>query len=85
MYVNGPEEGCNDTQCLEFAKLEVRPTGIRFTGYGGSDQTKISRHNSKQFHKDMYAYKDAVDQGVDPEMVTAVASEKALKQAEAAV
>ena len=83
LYVNGPVEGCNDTQCLEFARKEVRPSGIHYTGHGGSDQTKISRHNSKTFHKDMYAYKDAVDQGVDPEMITVKASEKALKEAEA--
>jgi hypothetical protein len=33
----------------------------------------------------MYAYKDAVDQGTNPDQVTAVASETALKEAEAKV
>ena len=57
--------------------------GVHVTGFGGSESTKISRHDSKTFHSDMYAYKSAVDQGVDPEMVTVKASETALKEAEA--
>jgi hypothetical protein len=52
-------------------------------GSSGSRATQISRHDSETFHKDMYAYKDAVDQGVSPDMVTAKAAETALKEAEA--
>lgn len=76
------DDGCNNAQCLAFADKTVRPVGIHYTGHGGSEATRISRHNSKTFHKDMYAYKDAVDQGVDPEMITVKASEAALKEAE---
>ena len=84
LYEASPSlEGCQDVQCRMFAEKEVRPAGIHMARFGGSESTRISRHNSKQFHKDMYAYKDAVDQGVDPEMVTAKAAETALKQAEA--
>lgn len=83
LFVNGNAEGCHDVRCLDFAAKEVRPAGIHFTGSAGSDATKISRHNSKQFHKDMYAFKDAVDQGVKPDQVTKVAAEVALKTAEA--
>ena len=77
------DDGCNNAQCLAWADKVVRPVGIHFTGFGGSASTKISRKNSKTFHADMYAYKDAVDQGVDPEMITVKASETALKEAEA--
>ena len=83
LYVKGEIDGCHAETCLAFASKVVRPVGIHFTGHGGSDQTKISRHDSKTFHADMYAYKDAVDQGVDPEMITVKASETALKEAEA--
>jgi len=73
LYDVGPDDGrCHDPQCLEFAKKDVRPAGIHVAGFAGS-----------QFHKDMYAYKDAVDQGVNPDQVTAVAAEASLKQAEA--
>jgi len=84
LYVSSPTiEGCQDVQCREFAAKEVRPAGIRVAGFAGSTATKISRKNSKQFHKDMYAYKGAVDQGVSPDQVTAKAAEAALRQAEA--
>lgn len=84
LYVASPLlEGCQDPQCIAFAMIEVRPAGVRLVGSGGSTTTKQSRVNSNQFHRDMYAYKDAVEQGVQPEMVTAVASEQALKEAEA--
>ena len=85
LYVTGEVDGCHNEECLAFARKVVRPVGIHFSGHGGSDSTKISRKNSETFHKDMYAYSDAVKQGVDPEMVTAKASEKALKEAEAKV
>jgi len=77
------DDGCNNEECLAFARKVVRPVGIHFTGHGGSEATKISRHDSKTFHADMYAYKDAVDQGADPDMVTVKASETALKEMEA--
>jgi len=84
LYVSSPSiEGCQHSQCLEFAAKEVRPAGIHVAGFAGSTATKQSRTNSKQFHKDMYAYKDAVDQGVSPDQVTAKAAEASLKQAEA--
>ena len=76
-------DGCNNEECLRWADKVVRPVGIHFTGHGGTASTKISRQDSKTFHADMYAYKDAVDQGVDPEMITVKASETALKEAEA--
>jgi hypothetical protein len=52
-------------------------------GFSGSTVTRIARANSQKFHKDMYAFEDAVKQGVTPDMVTAEASETALKEAEA--
>ena len=84
LYVSSPtHEGCQDVQCIQFAKKEVRPQGVHMARFGGSTATRISRHNSDTFHKDMYAYKDAVDQGTNPDQVTATAAETALKQAEA--
>ena len=83
LYETGPVDGCHHPQCLAFARKVVRPVGIHFTGHGGSEATKISRHDSKTFHADMYAYKSAVDQGADPDMVTVKASETALKEMEA--
>ena len=84
LYVSSPTlEGCQDVQCIAFAEKEVRPAGIHVAGFAGSTATKRSRANSNQFHKDMYAFKDAADQGVKPDQVTAVAAEAALKQAEA--
>ena len=77
------DDGCNNEECLAFARKVVRPSGVHISGFAGSDATKISRHNSKTFHKDMYAYKSAVDQGADPDMVTVKASETALKEMEA--
>ena len=79
------DDGCNNAECLAFARKVVRPSGVHMAGFGGSTVTKISRSDSVRFHKDMYAYKDAVDQGVDPEMITVKASEDALKAAEATV
>ena len=84
LFVKGDVDGCHDVRCLDYAAKEVRPAGIHISGFGGSEDTDISRHNFKQFHKDMYAYKDAVDQGMNPDQVTAVAAEKSLKKAEAA-
>ena len=83
-YVNGEVDGCHDESCLAFARKEIRPVGIHVAGFAGSAVTKIARKNYKQFHKDMYKFKDAVDQGVKPEQVTAKAAEIALKRAEAA-
>ena len=85
LYEKGEEgvDGCHNEECLAFARKVVRPVGIHFTGHGGSEATKISRHDSKTFHADMYAYKSAVDQGADPDMVTVKASETALKEMEA--
>ena len=54
------DDGCNNAECLAFARKVVRPVGIHYTGHGGSAATKISRADSKKFHADMYAYKDAV-------------------------
>ena len=86
LYVASPTlEGCQDLGCVEFAKKEVSPAGVCVAGFAGDTVTRNSRANSKQFHKDMYAYRDAVKQGVNPEQVTAVAAEAALKQAEAQV
>jgi hypothetical protein len=56
---------------------------VHLARFGGSEATKLSRHDSKKFHKDMYAYKSAVEQGTNPDMVTAKAAESALKEAEA--
>ncbi len=84
LYVEGEDDRCYHEQCVAFALKEVRPAGIHMAGFGGSEATGISRKNSEQFHKDMYAYKDAHDQGVVPDQVTQVAAEAALKQAEAA-
>ena len=84
LYVSSPNgEGCQDAYCIKLASTEVRPAGIFMAGSGGSRSVQVARENSDTFHKDMYAYKDAVDQGVDPEMVTAKAAETALKEAEA--
>ena len=84
LYIASPTlEGCQDAQCQEFAKKEVRPAGIRVAGFAGSTVVKQRRAYSKQFHKDMYAFEDAVKQGVTPDQVTAKASEAALKEQEA--
>ena len=77
------DDGCNNEECLAFARKEIRPVGIHVAGFAGSTATKVSRLNSDNFHRDMYAYKDAVDQGVRPEQVTKKAAEVALKVAEA--
>ena len=84
VYIQGEVDGCHHATCLAFANEEVRPVGVHVAGFAGSTATKISRKNYTQFHKDMYKFKDAVDQGVKPEMVTAKAAETALKKAEAA-
>lgn len=83
LYVKGEADGCHYDECLEFAAKEVRPVGVSVSGFGGSDATKISRHNFAQFHRDMYAYKSAVDQGVNPDQITVKAAEASLKKAEA--
>ena len=83
LYVVGDGDGCNDPQCLAWADKDVRPSGFRVAGFAGSTVTKVARQNSVKFHKDMYAYKDAVDQGVSPEQVTVTAAESALRTAEA--
>ena len=85
LYMQGEigVDGCHHEECLAFARKEVRPVGIHYTGHGGSARTKISRQDSKTFHRDMYAFEDAVKQGVTPDMVTHKASETALKEAEA--
>ncbi len=83
LYIEGEDDRCYHEQCVAFALKEVRSAGIHIAGFSGSTATKISRHNSEQFHKDMYAYKDAYDQGVRPDQCTQVAAEAALKQAEA--
>ncbi|KKK76604.1 hypothetical protein LCGC14_2861960 [marine sediment metagenome] len=83
LYVASPIlEGCQDAQCIAFAKKEVPPAGICVARVAGSEATKLSRENSNQFHKDMDAYKNAVDQGVEPEMVTVKAANAALRAAE---
>ena len=84
LYVEGEDDRCYHKECVAFAAKEVRPAGVHIAGVGGSEATRISRHNSEQFHKDMYSYKNAYDQGVNPDQCTAVAAEAALKQAEAA-
>ena len=83
LYVVGDEDKCYHEQCLAFERKVVRPAGIHMARIGGSNATKISRQNSDTFHKDMYAFKDAYDQGVRPEQVTVKAAETALKAAEA--
>ncbi len=83
LYITGEVDGCHDESCLEFATLEVRPAGLCVARVSGTEATKISRHNSDTFHRDMYAYKDAVDQGVSPDQITHKAAETALKEAEA--
>ena len=83
LYVKGDDDKCYHEQCLAFADKVVRPTGFRVAGFAGSTVTKAARQNSEKFHKDMYAYKDAVDQGVKPEQITVQAAESALKTAEA--
>lgn len=74
-------EGCQSTYCVSLRELDL-PERMNVAGFGGSDKQKISRHDSKQFHKDMYAYKEAHDQGVSPDQVTAKAAESALRIAE---
>ncbi len=84
LYVSSPDqEGCQYSQCIEFARKEIKPSGIHMARFGGSDATKQSRLNSDNFHRDMYAFKDAYDQGVRPDQCTQVAAEAALKEAEA--
>jgi len=85
LYVKGDEDKCYHEQCIAFANKIVRPSGFRVAGFAGSTVTKERRQHSRKFHKDMYAYKDAVDQGVSPEQVTAKAATVALKAAEAKV
>lgn len=76
------DDGCNNEECLAFARKVVRPVGVHVAGFAGSTTTKQSRLNSENFHRDMYAFEDAVKQGVKPEQVTKKASETALKAAE---
>ncbi len=84
LYESAPDvEGCQHSDCLKFAKKEVRPAGIRVAGFAGSTVTKQARANSDTFHKDMYAYKDAVDQGVEPDTISVKSAELALQHAEA--
>ncbi len=83
LYVKGEDAKCYHPQCLAFASKVVRPAGVHIAGFAGSTATKISRLNSDNFHRDMYAFEGAVKQGVKPEQVTLKASEAALKAAEA--
>ena len=84
LYNSSPDsEGCQDEYCVELANKEVRPVGIFMAGSGGSRSVQMARENSDTFHNDMYSYKAAVDQGVNPDQVTAKAAETALKKAEA--
>ncbi|KKM19619.1 hypothetical protein LCGC14_1653780 [marine sediment metagenome] len=84
LYISSPPlEGCQDPGCVEFAKKEVPPAGVCVARFAGDTVTRNSRANSKQFHKDMDSYREAVRQGVSPDQVTAVAAEAALKAAEA--
>jgi hypothetical protein len=43
---------------------------------GGTTKTSVAKAQSRQFEKDMDAYKRAVDNGLDPEQVSAAAVEK---------
>ena len=82
LYESDPDvEGCQSTYCISLRELDL-PETMNVVGFGGSDKQKISRHDSQQFHKDMYAFKDAHDQGANPDMVTASAAESALRIAE---
>ena len=82
LYISDADrEGCQSEYCVGLRKL-VLDDSMNIVGFGGSDAQKLSRYDSKVFHKDMYAYKAAVEQGADPEMVTAKAAESALRQAE---
>lgn len=43
---------------------------------GGTTKTSVAKAESRKFHKDMDAYKRAVDNGLNPEQVSAEAVEK---------
>ena len=80
LYVKSEEvDGCQHPECLEFKEMEGPAPRVIFGAVpGGTTKHAIARDHSDKFHKDMYSYKDARDQGLKPKNITVKESIRAV-------
>ena len=63
-------EGCQDVGCITIRNSNPPKRVVFGAVPGGTTAHAIARDHSDKFHKDMYSYKDARDQGLKPKNIT---------------
>lgn len=70
------EEGCQSEPCVALRAKKMAPMLVFGSVPGGTRAASVAKLESQKFHQDMDAYKRAVDNGLNPEMVSKEAVEK---------
>lgn len=85
LYVSGPDgaEGCHESTCVEFRKLDVPPLGLlpsTVPGAHNDSQGDVQYDFQKKFDKGLDAYKKARGEGLAPAATTVAAVEASHRQ-----